>query len=223
MAKKKKATKKAAKKKASKKKAVKKATKKAAKKKTTAKKATKKKSTKKTTKKTTKKPTTKKTTKKSTSSSSGLKVGDAVSSLTLEATGGHQINLSQLKGQNVVVYFYPKDSTPGCTVEGSDFTRLHDQFKKQNTEVFGVSRDSMKSHENFKAKQNYSIELISDPEEKLCQSFGVIKEKNLYGRKFMGIERSTFVIDKNGKLVKEWRGVKGPGHAEEVLDFVKTL
>lgn len=143
--------------------------------------------------------------------------------ISLAATGDKNVDLSKLKGKYVVLYFYPKDSTPGCTTEGQDFTRLHSQFKSLGAEVFGVSRDSMKSHENFKAKQAYSIDLISDPDEKLCKAFDVIKLKNLYGRKFMGIERSTFVLDKKGKVIQEWRKVKVPGHAEEVLEFLKSV
>lgn len=167
----------------------------------------------------------KKTASKKTSakSSKGPKVGAKVSNFSLESTGDKLFKLSECKGKVTVLYFYPKDSTPGCTVEGQDFTKLHKNFKKLGADVFGISRDSMKSHENFKAKQKYSIELLSDPDEKVCKLFDVIKEKNLYGRKFMGIERSTFVIDAQGKLVKEWRKVKVPGHAEEVLEFVKTL
>jgi peroxiredoxin Q/BCP len=122
----------------------------------------------------------------------------------------------------VVIYFYPKDATPGCTTEGQDFRDLHTKFKRQNTVILGVSRDSVASHEKFKAKQEFPFDLLSDPEEKLCKQFDVIKEKSLYGRKFMGIERSTFLIDENGKLRKEWRKVKVKGHADEVLDAVKN-
>ncbi len=150
-------------------------------------------------------------------------VGQAIPDVVLPATGGRTIALSELRGKNVVLYFYPKDSTPGCTIEGHDFTRLHDEFKSANTEVFGISRDSIRSHENFKAKQNYSVDLLSDEDEKASQLFGVIKMKNMYGKKVRGIERSTFVIDRDGRLVKEWRKVSVPGHAEEVLNFVKTL
>lgn len=150
-------------------------------------------------------------------------VGKNLPDFTIPATGGRTVALSQLRGKAVVLYFYPKDSTPGCTIEGRDFSRLYDQFKSNGTEVFGISRDSLKSHENFKAKENYCIDLLSDEDEKLSKMFGVIKMKNMYGRQVRGIERSTFVIDKDGKLVKEWRGVKVPGHAEEVLAFVKSL
>ena len=122
-----------------------------------------------------------------------------------------------------MLYFYPKDNTPGCTTEGADFRDRHKEFKRLGIEIYGVSRDSLKSHEGFKAKMNFPFELLADPEERVCNAFGVIKDKNLYGRKVRGIERSTFVIDEKGKLAREWRGVKVPGHAEEVLNFVKAL
>lgn len=161
----------------------------------------------------------KKTAKKMTKAT----VGRAVPSFSLPSTSGETVNVKDFLGKRVVLYFYPKDSTPGCTVEGHDFTRLHKEFKSNNTEVFGVSRDSMKSHDKFKTCEKYSIDLLSDEEEKASKLFGVIKMKNMYGKKVRGIERSTFVIDENGKLVKEWRGVKVPGHAEEVLTYVKSL
>jgi peroxiredoxin Q/BCP len=138
------------------------------------------------------------------------------------ATGG-TFTLSALRGHAVVLYFYPKDNTPGCTMEGSQFRDLHKKFEKAGAVVVGVSRDSLKSHENFKAKMGFPFELISDADEKLCGQFGVIKMKNMYGRRVRGIERSTFVIDAQGALVREWRGVRVPGHAEEVLEFVKSL
>lgn len=140
-----------------------------------------------------------------------------------DATGDQTVRLKDLRGQNVVLYFYPKDSTPGCTQEGQDFRDLHAKFRRQKTVIFGVSRDSLKSHEKFKEKQQFPFELISDPEEALCRQFDVIKEKKLYGRTFMGVERSTFLIDKDGKLRAEWRKVKVKGHAEEVLEAVKSL
>ena len=149
-------------------------------------------------------------------------LGKKVTDFTAAATGG-DFKLSAHKGHPVVIYFYPKDNTPGCTTEGTQFRDLHRQFVKAGTVVAGVSRDSLKSHENFKAKMEFPFELISDADEKLCAQFGVIKMKNMYGKKVRGIERSTFVIDGAGKLVREWRGVKVPGHAQEVLDFVKTL
>lgn len=138
------------------------------------------------------------------------------------ATGGN-FKLSSLAGKNVVLYFYPKDSTPGCTTEAQQFSALNKDFAKANAVIVGVSRDSLKSHENFIAKQNIPYALISDPDEIVCEAFGVMKLKNMYGKQVRGIERSTFVIDAKGKLVQEWRGVKVPGHAAEVLDFVKSL
>lgn len=150
-------------------------------------------------------------------------VGKELPELSLPATGGREISLNELRGKRIVLYFYPKDSTPGCTIEGHDFTRLHEEFKATNTEVFGVSRDSIKSHDKFKECEKYSIDLLSDEKEEACKIFGVIKMKNMYGKQVRGIERSTFVIDQDGRLVKEWRGVSVPGHAEEVLTFVKTL
>ena len=149
-------------------------------------------------------------------------LGKKVTDFTAAATGG-DFKLSAHKGHAVVLYFYPKDNTPGCTTEGTQFRDLHRQFVKAGAVVAGVSRDSLKSHENFKAKMEFPFELISDPDEKLCAQFGVIKMKNMYGKKVRGIERSTFVIDSAGKLAREWRGVKVPGHAQEVLDFTKTL
>lgn len=137
------------------------------------------------------------------------------------ATGDKTIQLKSLRGKKVVIYFYPKDATPGCTTEGQDFRDLHARFKRQNAVIFGVSRDSLASHEKFKEKQKFPFDLISDPDEKLCRQFDVIQEKTLYGRKFMGVERSTFLIDEAGKLRQEWRKVKVNGHAEEVLEAVK--
>jgi peroxiredoxin Q/BCP len=131
--------------------------------------------------------------------------------------------LSDHAGHPVVLYFYPKDSTPGCTTEGAAFRDLHAKFRKLGAVVAGVSRDSLKSHANFKEKMGFPFPLLSDPDEALCNRFGVIKMKNMYGKKVRGIERSTFVVDARGDLAREWRGVKVPGHAEEVLEFVKTL
>ena len=150
-------------------------------------------------------------------------VGQTVGDFKLPSTGGREVALKGLKGKAVVLYFYPRDATPGCTLEGHDFSRLSDQFSSSGAAVFGVSRDSMKSHEKFKDCEKYQIDLLSDEDEKVCKLFGVIKMKNMYGKQVRGIERSTFVIDASGKLVKEWRGVKVPGHAEEVLAFIKTL
>jgi peroxiredoxin Q/BCP len=144
-----------------------------------------------------------------------------VGDFTCEATGDKKIRLKDLRGKNVVLYFYPKDSTPGCTQEGRDFKELHARFKRQNTVIFGVSRDSLASHEKFKAKQGFPFDLLSDADEKLCKKFDVIHEKTLYGRKFMGVVRSTFLIDADGKLRQEWRKVKVKGHAAEVLESVK--
>ncbi len=138
------------------------------------------------------------------------------------ATGDQTIHLKSLRGKKVVIYFYPKDSTPGCTTEGQDFRDLHAKFKRQNAVILGVSRDSLASHEKFKAKQKFPFELLSDSDESLCRKYDVIKEKTLYGRKFMGIERSTFLIDERGKLREEWRKVKVKGHAAKVLEAVKN-
>ena len=140
-----------------------------------------------------------------------------------ECTGNELANLSKLKGKKVVLYFYPKDSTPGCTMEGQDFKDLYQSFTKENAVIYGISRDSIKSHENFKSKQSFPFELISDPDEIICNQYDVIKEKSMYGRKYMGIDRSTFIINEHGKLVKEWRKVKVKGHATEVLEAVKSM
>ena len=140
-----------------------------------------------------------------------------------ECTGNKIASLSDLKGKNVVLYFYPKDSTPGCTTEGQDFRDLKAQFTRANTIIFGLSRESIKSHENFKKKEKFNFELISDPDEVICKQYDVIKEKSMYGKKYMGIERSTFLIDAKGKLVQEWRKVKVTGHAMEVLEAAKAL
>jgi peroxiredoxin Q/BCP len=145
-----------------------------------------------------------------------------VPDFTAAATGG-DFTLSAQRGKAVVLYFYPKDDTPGCTTEGSDFANANGKFTKANAVVAGVSRDTVKSHEGFKAKMKFPFELISDPDEKLCQLFGVMKMKNMYGRQVRGIERSTFVIDGSGKLRKEWRGVKVPNHVDQVLAFVQSL
>ncbi|ANI16714.1 peroxiredoxin [Pseudomonas citronellolis] len=139
------------------------------------------------------------------------------------ATSGQQVQLSALKGQQVVLYFYPKDSTPGCTTEGQGFRDKIEAFAKANTVIFGVSRDGLKSHENFKAKQCFPFELISDKDETLCQLFDVIKLKKLYGKEYMGVDRSTFLIDAKGVLRREWRGVKVPGHVDEVLAAAQEL
>ena len=149
--------------------------------------------------------------------------GKAVKDFSLPSTGGGTFKLSDQRGKKLVIYFYPKDNTPDCTVEGGDFRDRYREFLKAGAEVVGVSRDSLKSHENFKAKMKFPFELLSDADEELCTQFGVMKMKNMYGKKVRGIERSTFVLDGEGVLAREWRGVKVPGHVEEVLSFVKTL
>ncbi|SDH23314.1 peroxiredoxin [Pseudomonas abietaniphila] len=146
-----------------------------------------------------------------------------VADFQVQATSDQAVSLSALKGQQVVIYFYPKDSTPGCTTEGQGFRDAYADFKAANTVVFGVSRDSLKSHENFKAKQEFPFELISDKDESLCQLFDVIKLKKLYGKEYLGVDRSTFLIDKDGVLRKEWRGVKVPGHVTAVLEQAQAL
>ena len=146
-----------------------------------------------------------------------------VANFKAEATRNKTIQLKDLRGQNVVIYFYPKDNTPGCTLEGQDFRDLHARFRRQKTLVLGVSRDSLASHEKFREKQEFPFDLISDPDEALCKQFDVIHEKTLYGRKFMGVVRSTFLIDAAGKLRAQWRKLKVKGHAAEVLDTVKGL
>lgn len=150
-------------------------------------------------------------------------LGKPVPDFSLPSTGGGTFRLSAQRGKRLVLYFYPKDNTPGCTTEGADFRDRYREFKRLGCEVLGVSRDSLKSHESFKAKMAFPLELLADPEERACAQFGVMKDKNLYGKKVRGIERSTFVIDEKGRLAREWRGVKVPGHAEEVLSFVKAL
>ncbi len=154
---------------------------------------------------------------------SAPRLNRVVGDFSAASTGDKKIRLKDLRGQNVVIYFYPKDSTPGCTTEGRDFSALHAKFKRKNTIIFGVSRDSIASHEKFKDKQGFKFDLISDPDETLCKKFDVIHEKTLYGRKFMGVVRSTFLIDSDGKLRQEWRSVKVKGHAEAVLEAVKAL
>jgi peroxiredoxin Q/BCP len=146
-----------------------------------------------------------------------------VPDFTLPATGNQTFSLSQARGAPVVLYFYPKDNTPGCTTEAGEFRDLHAQYRKAGCAVYGISRDSIKSHEGFKAKLKLPFELLSDAEETACTLFGVIRQKVLYGKPVRGIERSTFVIDGDGVLRREWRGVKAPGHAAEVLEFVKSL
>ena len=150
------------------------------------------------------------------------KIGTKAPVFKGECTGKGKVSLTELKGKKVVLYFYPKDSTPGCTTEGQNFRDLHKKFIEENTVIYGLSRESIKSHENFKEKQSFPFELISDPEEKICNLYKVIKQKSMYGRKYMGIERSTFLIDEKGVLLQEWRKVKVTGHAEEVLQVVQA-
>ena len=150
-------------------------------------------------------------------------IDQPVSDFQIAATSEKTVKLSDLKGKQVVIYFYPKDSTPGCTTEGQGFRDHYADFQAANTEIFGVSRDSLKSHENFKAKQGFPFELLSDKDEALCQLFDVIKLKKLYGKEYLGVDRSTFLIDKDGVLRHEWRGVKVPGHVEAVLEQAKAL
>lgn len=152
-----------------------------------------------------------------------IELDQPVPSFQAQATGDQQISLEALQGRQVVLYFYPKDNTPGCTTEGQDFRDRHDDFAAANTLVFGVSRDSLRTHENFKAKQGFPFELISDKDERLCQLFGVIKLKKLYGKEYMGVDRSTFLIDRDGVLRHEWRAVKVPGHVDSVLQAAQAL
>ncbi|KGF63149.1 MULTISPECIES: peroxiredoxin [Pseudomonas] len=152
-----------------------------------------------------------------------VELDQPVADFQVQATSEQAVTLSGLKGQQVVLYFYPKDSTPGCTTQGQGFRDHHADFLAANTVVFGVSRDGLKSHENFKAKQAFPFELISDKDESLCQLFDVIKLKKLYGKEYLGVDRSTFLIDKDGVLRQEWRGVKVPGHVAAVLEAAQAL
>jgi peroxiredoxin Q/BCP len=150
-------------------------------------------------------------------------IGKEVPDLELRATDDQVFRLSDLRGKNIVLYFYPKDNTPGCTTEGQDFRDNYEEFEALNTIVLGVSRDSLKSHESFKSKQCFPFDLVSDTDGQLCDAFGVIKEKHLYGKKIMGIERSTFIIDRKGVLRSEFRKIKVPGHVLSVLDELKNM
>ena len=152
-----------------------------------------------------------------------LSVGQPVEDFSAEATGDTTFRLGDYRGKQVVIYFYPKDSTPGCTTEGGDFSDKIGEFEAANTVIFGVSRDGLKSHENFKAKQGFPFELISDRDEAICRQFDVIKLKKMYGKEHLGVERSTFLIDADGNLAREWRGVKVPGHVDEVLEAAREL
>lgn len=149
-------------------------------------------------------------------------VGSFVPDFSLPSSSGQTFHLSDQKGKKVILYFYPKDNTPGCTIEGHEFSRLKDQFSEQNAVVYGISRDSIKSHCGFIEKQGYRIELLSDEDELACKQFDVIKEKNMYGKMVLGIQRSTFIIDEDQKLIAEFRKVKAEGHAQEVLDYLKS-
>ena len=152
-----------------------------------------------------------------------MKTGSKIPKLKLPATGGQDIDLAGFKGKALVVYFYPKDNTPGCTQEGIDFRDLHKDFVKAGAVVLGISRDSVRSHENFAAKYKFPFPLLSDADEAACKAFDTIKEKSLYGRKYMGVDRSTFLFDAAGVLRREWRGVKVKEHAAEVLEAIKAL
>jgi peroxiredoxin Q/BCP len=154
---------------------------------------------------------------------SSIAVGKKVPELKLLLTGNRQVDLTDYRGRPLVVYFYPKASTPGCTQEGLDFSNAIGKFRRQSTAILGVSRDSLKAQDNFKAKQGFPFDLVADTEEALCKAFGVIKMKNMYGKQVRGIERSTFLIDADGVLRREWRGVKVKGHVDEVLEAVKAL
>ena len=149
--------------------------------------------------------------------------GLTVPDFSAPSTGGNTFRLSAASGQSLVLYFYPRDNTPGCTDEGRQFNELHDLFRGLSCEIYGVSRDSLRSHEKFKSKMGFSFELLSDEGEHVCNMFGVMKMKNMYGKQVRGIERSTFVVDASGVMQREWRGVKVPGHAREVLEFVKSM
>jgi peroxiredoxin Q/BCP len=150
-------------------------------------------------------------------------LGKPVADFTLPSTGNTTFKLSSTRGSKVVLYFYPRDDTPGCTRQGSDFRDQYPHFAKTRCQIYGISRDSLKSHEGFKAKMKFPFELLSDEDETVCKRFDVIKLKNMYGRKVRGIVRSTFVIDEKGVLAREWRGVKVPGHIQEVLNFAQAL
>ena len=150
----------------------------------------------------------------------GIAVGRKIPAFSVTTTGGMQLASKDLKGGRFVLYFYPRDNTPGCTIEGTDFRDLYAEFRKRKVTILGVSRDSLKSHEGFKAKFRFPFELIADDDETLCNLFGVIKDKNMYGRKVRGIERSTFLVDEHGVLLREWRKVKVDGHAREVLESI---
>jgi peroxiredoxin Q/BCP len=149
--------------------------------------------------------------------------GKTLSDFELPATGNQRFRLSVFRGHPLVIYFYPRDNTPGCTGEGMQFRDLHPQFRALGYHIFGISRDSIPAHEKFKANMGFPFELLSDTDESVCNLFGVMKLKNMYGKQVRGIERSTFLIDANGSITKEWRGVKVPGHAQDVLNAIKVI
>jgi peroxiredoxin Q/BCP len=150
-------------------------------------------------------------------------IGKKIPTFRGEATGGSPVASEDLKGTRFVLYFYPRDNTPGCTVESNDFRDLHAKFKRKKVRVLGISRDTLKSHERFKEKFGFPFELIADPDETICKLFGVMKDKNMYGKKVRGIERSTFVLDREGRVAKAWRAVKVPDHVQDVLAFVQSI
>jgi len=152
-----------------------------------------------------------------------IEINQPVPNFSLPSTGNRDFSISDAAQKNLVIYFYPKDNTPGCTTEGEDFRDNFEAFSELNCRIVGISRDSIKSHENFKEKMRFPFELLSDTDETVCKLFDVIKMKNMYGKQVRGIERSTFVLDAGGVLRKEWRKIKVPGHVQDVLDFVKTL
>ncbi|HEX5419688.1 MAG TPA: peroxiredoxin [Gammaproteobacteria bacterium] len=152
-----------------------------------------------------------------------VEVGKKIPAFEAAATGGRTVSSQELAGRPLVLYFYPKDATPGCTTEGQDFRDRYAQFTRGGIQIFGVSRDSLASHEKFKEKQGFPFDLLSDPDETLCRAFDVIKEKNMYGKKALGIERSTFLVDSAGVLRKEWRKVRVGGHVENVLEAALSL
>lgn len=154
---------------------------------------------------------------------SSIQLNQTVPDFTCATTSNEAMTLSSLKGKNIVIYFYPKDNTPGCTQEGQDFRDQYADFQAANTEIFGVSRDSVRVHNGFKAKYDFPFDLISDPDEAVCKLFDIIKLKKLYGKEYMGIERSTFIINQDGTLVNEWRKVKVKGHVDEVLAAIQSL
>jgi len=153
----------------------------------------------------------------------GIATGRKIPAFSGEATGGTTISSRGLKGQRYVLYFYPRANTPGCTVESKDFRDLHGQFQRRKVRIIGISRDTLKAQEKFKEKFDFPFDLIADPDETICELFGVMKDKNMYGKKVRGIERSTFLVDENGKLLREWRKVKVDGHAREVLDSLSEF